>query len=173
MVVWWVVTQRMLTEAARAGDLERLTVWARQGVRITSGVPLFVAAEEGFLVVMRLLVQQLGATVSHATRDGRTPLIFAAADGDLPVVHCMVELGADVHQAMPNGNTPFILAAEEGHLAIVRYLIKLGAQIKVVNNYGYIALLASTRYGHFGTMQYLLEEAGANMDDVNNDNQTC
>lgn len=34
------VTEEMLTAAARAGDLESLTAWARQGVRITSGEPL-------------------------------------------------------------------------------------------------------------------------------------
>jgi hypothetical protein len=73
-----VVTQGMLTEAARAGDLDSLTIWARQGVRVSIGIPLFVAAHGGFLEVVRCLVQQMGANVNQSAPNGATPLILAA-----------------------------------------------------------------------------------------------
>jgi hypothetical protein len=73
-----VVTEGMLTEAARAGDLESLTMWARQGVRVTSAEPLCVAVEAGFLEVLRCLVRELGADVNQQGQMGLTPLIVAA-----------------------------------------------------------------------------------------------
>jgi hypothetical protein len=56
-----------------------------------------------------------------------------------------------------------------GKLAVVRCLIELGARIGAVDNYGNTALLVSARYGRYATMRYLLEEAGASLNDVNND----
>jgi predicted AAA+ superfamily ATPase len=60
-----VVTEGMLTEAAEDGDLESLTMWARQGVRVTTGHLLYAAAQGSFLEVVQCLVQQLGANVSN------------------------------------------------------------------------------------------------------------
>jgi hypothetical protein len=61
-----VVTVGMLTEAARAGNLERLASWARQGVRVTTARPLYFATRRGHLEVLRCLVQELGADVNQA-----------------------------------------------------------------------------------------------------------
>jgi hypothetical protein len=38
-----VVTEEMLASAAATGALESLTVWAKQGVRVTTAKPLFYA----------------------------------------------------------------------------------------------------------------------------------
>jgi hypothetical protein len=66
----------MLTEAARAGDLENLTIWARQGVRVATGRPLLIATGKGNFEVQRCLVQELelGADVNQVFRV-TTPLI--------------------------------------------------------------------------------------------------
>jgi hypothetical protein len=165
-----VVTEGMLTEAARAGNLESLTVWARQSVRVTSGEPLFIAAQDGQLEVLRLLVQKLGADVNE-THHGIMPLIIAAEKDNLAVVRCLVELGADVNQVM-YGDTPLIIAAGWGHLHVLRCLIQAGARIGAVDSAGNTALLDSACFGRYATMQYLLEEAGASMDDVNNKGHT-
>jgi hypothetical protein len=164
-----VVTERMLTEAARAGDLEQLRKLARQGGRVTTLAPLVVAVEGGHcqLEVLRCLVQELGANVNQL--NGDTPLTIAAPHGSPPVVRCLVELGADVNQAtQSDGRTALIIAARFGKLAVVRCLIQLGARIEAVDCSGVTALLQSVRSGHYDTAQYLLEEAGANMDDVSN-----
>jgi hypothetical protein len=92
-----VVTEGMLTDAAQAGDLRTLTIWARQGVRVTSGEPLYVATRGGHLEVLRWLVQELGADVSQI-HHGDTPLIVAAQRNNLAPLKCLVELGADVNR---------------------------------------------------------------------------
>jgi hypothetical protein len=163
-----VVTEEMLTYAARAGDLESLTSWARQGVRVTTAEPLYVANTEGQLEVVRCLVQQMGADVNQVDLYGDTPLIVAAVSGILDLVLLLVmELGADINQRDPHGVTPVIAAAEIGNLAVLRCLVQLGADIGAVNDDGYSALLISALVGHYSTAQYLLESAGANMEDVN------
>jgi hypothetical protein len=114
-----VVTEGMLTEATGAGDVDSLTIWARQGVRVTSAEPLFVAARGSYsavfrqLEVVRLLVQQMGANVSESVPPGPIPLMLATKSNNLALVQCLVvELGADVNQAGQwNGPTPLIMAA--------------------------------------------------------------
>jgi hypothetical protein len=169
-----VVTEGMLIEAAGAGDLESLTVWARQGVRVTSGEPLYAAvcSRRGHLEVLRCLVRKLGADVNQAALNQRTPLIHAAFLGNLAVAHCLIELGADVNQTARHGETPLIAAAAQGSLAVVRCLIELGARVAAVDNSGDTALLESALNGRYAVTQYLLEEAGANIQDVTNDGET-
>jgi hypothetical protein len=120
---------------------------------------------------MRLLVRGLGVDVNQTMTSGATPLIIAAQRDNLAVVHCLVvELGADVNQAWDgDGDTPLIIAASMGNIGVVRCLVELRARIEAVDCVGNTALLESAFNGRFSTMQYLLEEAGANMDDVNND----
>jgi hypothetical protein len=133
-----VVTEEMLTEAAKAGDLERLTIWAGQGVRIVTGRPLLYAIGGGQLEVVRLLVN---------------------------------ELGADINQSPPSGVTPLMVAAWNGRLAVVQCLVELSAEIGAIDIFGDTAFLVSALNGRFKIVQYLLDEAGANMDDVNSDGE--
>jgi hypothetical protein len=51
-----VVTEEMVTVAARAGDLERLRELGRQGMRVETVVALITATFKGHLDVMRCLV---------------------------------------------------------------------------------------------------------------------
>jgi hypothetical protein len=201
-----VVTEEMLTSAILIGDLENLTIWAEQGVRVTSGEMLCVAARRGISAVVQILVREMGADVNQAMPDGETPLITATRMGNVSVVRLLVqELGADIDQGGQHGVTPLIMESSRGHLAAVRYLIELGARIEAtanggatalhmaasrgqltvvrclvelgaqvgaVDNDGDTTLLVSALNGRYATMQYLLEEAGANIDDVNNNGQT-
>jgi hypothetical protein len=77
----FLVTEGMLTEAARAGDLESLMVLAGQGVRVRSGKPLLCDARGRSIAVLRCLVHELGADVNQASLrgliPGSTPLIQA------------------------------------------------------------------------------------------------
>jgi hypothetical protein len=172
-----VVTEEMLIGAAKTGAHETLAVWARQGVRVTSAVPLFLAARGRHLLALQCLVRELGANVNQ-TFQGETPLMSAAYERKPAVVRCLLELGADVNQASgktfyAEGRTALHTAAHIGGLASVRYLIQAGAKIGAVDSTGETALLESAQGGHYAAMQYLLEEAGANMDDINNFGETA
>jgi hypothetical protein len=65
-----------------------------------------------------------------------------------------------------------IVAAENGFTDLVRFLVELGAEVGAVDEDGNTALLRSARASRYTTMRYLLEEAGGDMEDVNDDGET-
>jgi ankyrin repeat protein len=145
-------------------------IWAQQGVRVTSAKPLVLAARGHHLEVLQCLVHELGAEVNQ-TNNEETALMIAAAHGFAELVWSLVrDLGADIDQGM-NGVTPLHIAASRGQL-VVRYLVELGVEVGGINTNGDTALLTSALFGHYSTLQYLLEEAGANMCDINNSGRT-
>jgi ankyrin repeat protein len=132
-----VVTERMLTEAVQAGDLERLASWARQGVHVTTARPLYFAALYGQLESMRLLVRTLGADVNQTMPSGSTALTVAASEGHLDVVRCLVELGARTGAVDNYGNTAIIASARDGQYVTVKYLLEgAGANMEDADNFG-------------------------------------
>ena len=60
--------------------------------------PLYIAAENGHLDVVRHLVE-VGADKDQASNQRATPLFIAALNGHLDVVRHLVEVGADKDQA--------------------------------------------------------------------------
>lgn len=48
------------------------------------------------------------ADVNLADKDGRTPLMFAARDGDLPAVQALLSKGANINATDNNGMTPLM-----------------------------------------------------------------
>jgi hypothetical protein len=170
-----VVTEEMITAAAEAGDLMQLQEWGRQGVCVRTVTPLiFAATFGGFPEVLRCLVRELGADVNQATvrgvnramRTGDTPLIAAAQSDNLAAVQCLLQLGADVNGGTEHVGAALFFAAAKGNLAVVRCLVEAGAEVEALGGLHETALLRSAFRGQFQTMQYLLEEAGANIDQV-------
>jgi ankyrin repeat protein len=132
------VTERMLTAAARAGDLDSLMIWSwtRQGVRVTSAVPLYVAVQGSHLEAIRCLVRNVGADVNQI-QVGLTPMRLAVSRGDLAVVRCLIELGAEIGGVDRGGNTSLLESAREGRFRILMYLLKeAGANMDDVNTQG-------------------------------------
>ena len=89
---------------------------------------LYIAAAEGHLEVVRLLVESGANKDQGKTDTGSTPLHIAAAEGHLEVVRLLVESGANKDQSKTDdGATPLFIAAAEGHLEVVRVLVESGA----------------------------------------------
>src|SRR5215831_2206164 len=78
-------------------------------------------------VKARLLIER-GADVTVASRQGRTPLMVAAArKGAAAIVELLLAKGADVHTKDLLGNTALTLAARAGDLETVNLLMAKGA----------------------------------------------
>jgi hypothetical protein len=94
-----------------------------------SATALHIAAQLGFVSVMRCLVKELGADVNKPSeKNGCSPLHTAARVGYAEGVRCMVEeLGANVNQADHYSLTPPMAASRGKHKLIAKYLIKHGA----------------------------------------------
>jgi ankyrin repeat protein len=179
-----VVTEEMLTRAVRDGDLGTLTIWAKQGVRVTTGQPLFSVVVHGDrqdFKTMQFLVREMGADVNrfgllHPSRpksDSYTPLYIASSQGRQAVARCLIELGANVNQAMADGGRSLHAAVYSGGLAVVRCLIEFGADIGAVNNEGNTALVAGAWYGRYSILRWMLEHGGTSMEEMDEGDDTA
>jgi hypothetical protein len=66
------VTEEMIIHS-RAGDLEQLKMWARQGVRVTTGEPLCAAVWSGDVQVLYAWYRSLVLTLIRPFKMGRHP----------------------------------------------------------------------------------------------------
>ena len=88
-------------------------------------------------------------------RDGRTPLMFAAAGGLSDTVKLLLDNGADVNARTEVGGTALIYAAAMGQLECVKLLIEHGADKTIRNDNGYTANSVARERGHSAIVDYL------------------
>jgi uncharacterized protein len=67
-----------------------------------------------------------GADIDGATYHGSTPLMVAAAGGNLPIVRLLVERGAALHRRDSEGWNAWACAAEKCEEAAAAFLIEAG-----------------------------------------------
>ncbi|EOD27400.1 hypothetical protein EMIHUDRAFT_235876 [Emiliania huxleyi CCMP1516] len=112
-----------LCEAAASADLERL----RTMVLIQGRTAIHIAASEGYLQVVRLLVEELGSEHSPQDRWGGTPMNDAERHQHLDVVRYLESIGARGHEMRgdPDGPaTELCRAAARADLERLRELVR-------------------------------------------------
>ena len=117
-----------LYDAARTGDLKRVTLLVGQGVD----------------------KNQVGGPY------GQTALGIAAELDHLTVVQYLVDQGADTEKANINSNTPLIYASNQGHVEVVRYLLEQGANRDKVDNRGLTSLHHAAANNYLETAKLLM-----------------
>lgn len=96
---------------------------------------LHKAAAEGDLETLRgLWAPELGAAKD---KKGRTALIYAALEGSLDSLRCLVELGANLEVRDFRGRTAVLAAAEAGNIEAMNLLRDLGADETVRDARGF------------------------------------
>jgi ankyrin repeat protein len=84
--------------------------------------PLIIAAEQGHLGVVRLLLSH-GADTARRTRHGHGPLSVAARDGHLAVVRELAGRGIGSDESDKWGMNPLHLAISQGEAAVAEALV--------------------------------------------------
>jgi len=73
-------------------------------------------------------------------RTGRTPMHYAALDGDLAQVRRLLAGGADPSAADDEGKTPLHFAAKGQHATVAQALLVAGADVDARDSHGNTAL---------------------------------
>jgi ankyrin repeat protein len=91
----------------------------------------------------------------------RTPLIHAAARGQLEIVELLTEKGADIHATTSLAQTALHWAAQEGHEEVVAYLLDKGVLASHQDSSGGMPVMLAIRNRHTRVALLLLEHMGA------------
>jgi len=94
---------------------------------------------------------------------GKTPLHWAARNGELEVVKLLVRFSAEINAKNERAETPLHLASYGGHMSVVDLLCREGADIDAATTTGESALYLAAGRGATSVVQLLLSH-GANME---------
>ncbi len=89
---------------------------------INGCTPLHVAAEQGQLRAVEVLIGRNQSLVNMQDTAGLTPLAYAATNGNTDVIRCLIAYGAKINLSNNRNHQPFQIAAQNGHLEAMKIL---------------------------------------------------
>lgn len=98
-----------------------------------------------------------GAKVDVATNKGVTPLMYAAKNGNLPIIDLLLEKHADLNIQDKEGQTALMWAAMAGQAGGIKHLLSKGAVIETKTVLGSTALMLAAEHGQTEVVKTLLE----------------
>ncbi|KAJ5597420.1 hypothetical protein N7537_007504 [Penicillium hordei] len=123
------------------------------------------AAERGHHLFIQELLRLSTVPFDLNSRDavyGRTPLSWAAGEGQSAAAEVLIRAGADIEcEDTDYGRSALNWAAGLGHLDTVRVLIRHGAEVDASSWYGRTSLSRAASRGHLELVRVLIEEFGA------------
>ncbi|KAL2854509.1 ankyrin repeat-containing domain protein [Aspergillus pseudoustus] len=111
-----------------------------------------------------------GANVNATDLNGRTPLLWAAWNGNLNLVRLLLSTGgADVNARDAGGATPLSVAAQSGYTAIAKVLLETeGINVNAADTiYARAPLSMAAEGGHVEIVRLLLETGKVDLDTNN------
>ncbi|KAH7120600.1 ankyrin repeat-containing domain protein [Dactylonectria macrodidyma] len=94
---------------------------------------------------------------------GRTPLWYAAGNGETSVAKLLLESGVDIESGDIYGQTPLMRAVERGQVDIVQMVLDNGGEIDMMDPEG-MTLLSQSLFYREEALAGLLLEKGANIE---------
>ena len=106
------------------------------------------------------LLLDSGADVNKPCyRDQRTPILYAAAMGNVNCVKKLIQKGAQVNYTDRTGQTVWALAARAGSVDLLKFLIEdNGIEMNSIDRYGFSILFWAVSSGNIEAVRYLLNQ---------------
>ncbi|ONI58207.1 ankyrin repeat domain-containing protein [Wolbachia pipientis] len=128
---------------------------------------LHLLAKSGDERVIQLILEkidqsQLKSIIDAVDQLGFAPLHYAAENGHLSVVRCLIEKGASVDLRNEDSMVPLHFAAQSGRFDIVKQLVENKASINLQNLGDMSPLHFAAQYGYLDIVMCLVEN-GANV----------
>ena len=128
-------------KAASTGNLGELQLLEGKGYSLTApdaeqNTPLHMAAYKNQKAVVDYLLSRPGMLKDPLDKRGTTPLMLAAAAGNLGCVESLLAGGCDLKVKSQDGSTALHKAAAQGQVAIVDKLLEAGADPKATDAHG-------------------------------------
>lgn len=159
-----------LCDAASRGDIQKLRNLRRQGVDVNVGdydmrTAMHLAASEGILPVIQVLVHELGGNQNVTDRWGGTPLDDAVRSGHTDIQQWLEENhGVRGSNAMFDNDSDLLCdAASKGDCSIFRGMAKQQVDINAFNMDHRTALHIACAEGRLESVQCLVDELGADV----------
>jgi ankyrin repeat protein len=155
-----------LHDAASRCNLQQTTKLLEAGADVNSsegGVsPLFLAATEGCLEVVQILIRS-GADVNiKNSTEGLTALQAAAHNGHLEVVKYLASKNANVNASGDkDAMTPLHRASLNGHLEVVKYLVSKGGNVNAKSKKDNTPLHAAAHGGYLEVVKWLIDNGAS------------
>ncbi|RLN86126.1 hypothetical protein BBJ28_00005151, partial [Nothophytophthora sp. Chile5] len=152
-----------LIAAAAGGLVEMLKLLLDHGAISTmqdfpGNKALHHAASNGHLAAVRVLLEGARSSdVDVTNKQNWTPLIAAAARGNIEIVRLLIEKNADVNRKRRGDMTALHLATERGHAEMVDLLLSHGADVDAKNWERLTPLMMAATRGHEENVKLLLE----------------
>lgn len=121
------------------------------------------AIEAGRVDVLEFLIKECGAYVNLVDHFGESPLMFAAVNGSIECIRCLLDNGASIYTKAYDLATPLHLAVSENRIAVTELLLREGSPIEATDTDGVGAFHLAVRNGSIAMVR-LLHKFGAIMD---------
>ena len=133
------------------------------GLQVDGTTALHWAVRHDDLVTADLLIKA-GAKVSIANREGATPMLLAAMNGNAAMIERFLKAGADPNAPLSQfGDTALMMASRTGKPDSVKMLLSHGAQVNAKETWGdTTALMWAVAEGYPAVVKMLID-AGANV----------
>lgn len=121
-----------LMTCARTGSVEAVTLLLAHHANVNASeswqqqTPIMWAVAQQHSDVIQTLIKS-GADIRARSKNGFTPLHFAARAGGLEPARLLLAAGADVNAAAGDGSTPLLVATVRGNVPLALLLLDQGA----------------------------------------------
>ena len=163
------VLKTPLMYAAECNDLEFLSFCLDRGAEPDKYISRMVSLRQALAAGHSLC--PLSARHIHASRRGKTALMYAAENGSLACVDALLRLPrgnrVEINGKDEEGTTPIMYAIRGGNAQVIRLLLERGADPTIRDLYGRNALFMAAIIGTSSVWLYdLLSEHGCQLSDT-------